>query len=48
MPPGCNVAVLENHGLVTVGAILNQAYNLTELAEETALMNLYVRILGEA
>lgn len=48
MPPGCNVAVLEDHGLVTVGAILNQAYNLTELAEATALMNLYVRILGEA
>lgn len=40
------VVLLERHGLVCVGTSLYEAYNLTELAEETAMMNLYVRLLG--
>jgi len=41
-----DAVLLEKHGLVTVGSDLYKAYNLSELAEETALMNLYVKILG--
>lgn len=46
MTTGCNVAMLENHGLVSVGDNIYQAYNLTELAEETAQMNMYVHMLS--
>lgn len=41
-----DAVLLEKHGLVTVGEDLNKAYNLSELAEETALMNLYVKIIS--
>lgn len=47
LEPGCDVVMLERHGLVTVGTLLNEAYNLTELAEETALMNLHIKIIGK-
>ncbi|MBC8530068.1 class II aldolase/adducin family protein [Christensenellaceae bacterium NSJ-44] len=39
------VLLLERHGLVSCGENIDEAYNLTELAEEMAMMNLYVRIL---
>lgn len=42
-----DVVLLEKHGLVTIGSDLNIAYNLSELAEETALMNMYVILLNQ-
>lgn len=40
-----DVVMLEKHGLVSIGETLSEAYNLTELVEETAIMNMYVRNL---
>ncbi|MBC8530942.1 class II aldolase/adducin family protein [Gehongia tenuis] len=40
-----NAILLERHGLITVGSNLDVAYNLTELVEETAKINLYIKIL---
>jgi len=37
--------MLERHGIVALGKDLYAAYNLTELVEQTALMNLYLRII---
>jgi len=42
-----NVVLLEKHGLVTIGVDLYQAYNLAELAEETAIMNMYVKLIQD-
>ena len=39
------VLLLERHGLVSCGENIDEAYNRTELAEEMAMMNLYLRIL---
>lgn len=38
--------ILEKHGIVTLGKDLYAAYNLTELVEQTALTNLYVRMIN--
>ena len=43
-----DVVMLEKHGLVSAGVTLNEAYNLTELVEETALMNMYVKTLNRS
>lgn len=42
-----NVALLLEHGLVTIGESLSEAYNITELAEKTAQMNLYLHLLED-
>lgn len=40
-----NALILARHGIVALGQDLYAAYNLTELVEQTALMNLYLKIL---
>lgn len=38
----CNAVLIEKHGVVTVGSGIAQAYNLLEVVEETAIMNIYM------
>lgn len=40
-----DVILLEKHGMVTIGDDLFKAYHLAEMAEDNALMNLYIRLL---
>jgi len=40
-----NAALLENHGVVVFGENVDRAYNLAELVEELAQINLYVKII---
>ena len=42
-----DVILLEKHGMVTLGADLFMAYHLAEMAEDNALMNLYIRLLNQ-
>lgn len=41
-----NAILLGNHGLVTFGKSLDEAYNLTEKAEQFAEISFYARMLG--
>jgi ribulose-5-phosphate 4-epimerase/fuculose-1-phosphate aldolase len=41
------VILLEKHGMVTLGDDLFKAYHLAEMAEDNALMNLYIRLLKQ-
>lgn len=41
-----NVLMLAKHGLLAAGKDIFDAYNLTELAEQTALTNLYATIIS--
>ncbi len=42
-----NVVLLEKHGLVTMGKDIYHAFHLAELVEETAMMNIYVKLLED-
>lgn len=42
-----DVILLEKHGMVTLGDDLFKAYHLAEMAEDNALMNLYIRLLKQ-
>ena len=41
-----NAAFMANHGAITVGADLEEAYNRMELLEQTCMSVVYARILG--
>ncbi len=41
----CNAVLIEKHGVVTVGSGISQAYNLLEVVEETAIMNIYMNAI---
>jgi len=41
-----NAALMANHGAITVGADLEDAYNKMELLEQTCMSIVYARILG--
>lgn len=38
--------LLAKHGVVTVGKTIREALHIAELVEETALMNIYVKMIG--
>ncbi len=41
-----NAVLLEKHGVVTAGRSLREAVHLAELVEETALMNIYIKMIA--
>lgn len=43
---GADVALMHNHGVITVGATLLKAFDLIEVVEVTAKMNLIIRMMG--
>jgi len=42
-----NIVILKNHGVVSIGETIRDAYFLVELLEETAQMNIYSSLLGK-
>lgn len=44
----CNAVLIEKHGVVTVGSGITQAYNLLEVVEETAIMNIYMSAITKS